>query len=269
MDGEAMVGTSLPMPSYEERLTHDLERLLRYALTAKEVDVPKDLLEDATKAVQASKSVLSECAVLTPDIELALFRCVDALTPRVYPATIASLEIAELMETGSTGGSVRQQQIRQRVKRLISTWIWATIAALMLVFATSALETLDLGAYPLVGSWGKPLSTAANPIVLGFLGACAYILRNILQGLANQTFVLREGTNYTLRSILGIVLGFMMPALLPTNPDGNGFGPLSLIAIPFLAGYAVEPMFAALDNLVLTIRDAVSRGPASAAVRAR
>jgi hypothetical protein len=73
-------------------------------------------------------------------------------------------------------------------------------------------------------------------------------------GLANKTFVLRDSSAYALRSILGMILGYIIPHLY-----GDSAGLLTSIAVPFLAGYAVEPMFAALDNVVLTLRDAVSR----------
>jgi hypothetical protein len=251
---------SAPAPayqlSYEQRLTHDLERLLRYASTAKSIEVPKDVLQDAAHALQAAKSQIGELRPLATDAEVALFKAIDALSPRVYPATTASLEIAELMEAGSVGGSDRQMEIRRRVKSLIRNWIYVTVICLLFVFLTllgkklTPVPDLALVIY---------FCSFVNPIVLGCLGSCAFILRSILQGLASQTFVLRDGTTYTLRFILGAILGFMIPGLMADNVQTLGF--LSAIAVPFLAGYAVEPMFAALDNLVLTIRDAVSRSP--------
>ncbi|MFL9898025.1 hypothetical protein PQR71_07630 [Paraburkholderia fungorum] len=83
---------------YDVRLTNDLERLLRYASTAKDIDVPKDVLEEATKALQVAKSSISERNTLDQQAELALFKSIDALSPKVYPATAVSLEIAEVMD---------------------------------------------------------------------------------------------------------------------------------------------------------------------------
>ena len=62
-----------------------------------------------------------------------------------------------------------------------------------------------------------------------------------------------------------MILGFIIPNLFL---DKNAHLGLGAIAIPFLAGYAVEPMFAALDNIVLTFRDAVSRNPVAGAAKA-
>jgi len=245
--------------NYVERLTNDLERLLRYASTAKDVDIPDEVLKEATNALQASKSAFSEDQSLSEQAELLLFKSIDVLSPKVYPATVISLEIAELMEVGSKVGSARQQKIRIRVKELVAAWNLAALLALLMAFAMTAFKAADKS-LPSNLQVLVSISDVANPMVLGFLGACAFILRRILQGLASQTFVLREGTTYRLRSILGIILGYMIPRIV-ADVSGKQIGFLSSLAIPFLAGYAVEPMFAALDNIVLTIRDAVSRDP--------
>lgn len=253
--------------SHDERMTGDLARLLRYALTAKDLDVPKEVLEPATKALQSAKAEMIAGKPPSADIELQLFSAIDALTPRVYPVTTDSLEIGEIMEIGKIGGTPRQIYIRNQVNGLIARWIWSAIVALVLIFIMSAAET-DL-APDATGSLHvfQKFAFFVNPILLGFLGACAYILRNILQGIANQSFVLRDGTNYTLRSILGMILGFMIPYLFSKNAGDEAFTFFNDIAVPFLAGYAVEPMFAAMDNIVVTIRDAVSHSSLGGAAK--
>jgi hypothetical protein len=259
--------------AYVESLVKDLARILRFASTAKDIDVPNEILEDAAKALQAAETQINDCKPLDPETELDVFKAIDALSPKVYPATAASLEIADIMEVGKSDGTERQQQIRRRVNRLVTLWIVAAVSALMLVFTFGAIISVEdaaihTGPAFLTDIWPMLLKTAnfVNPIVLGFLGACAYILRSILQGLAARTFVLRDGTSYVLRAILGMILGFMIPNLFL---DKNAHLGLGAIAIPFLAGYAVEPMFAALDNIVLTLRDAVSRNPVAGAAKAR
>jgi hypothetical protein len=259
--------------AYVESLVKDLARLLRFASTAKDIDVPNEILEDASRALQAAETQVNDCRPLDPETELGVFKAIDALSPKVYPATTASLEIADIMEVGKSDGTERQRQIRRRINRLITSWIVAALSALILVFTFGAIISVEDAAIHtspafLTDSWPMLLKTAnfVNPIALGFLGACAYILRSILQGLASRTFVLRDSTSYVLRAILGMILGFMIPNLFL---DKNAHLGLGAIAIPFLAGYAVEPMFAALDNIVLTLRDAVSRSPASGAVKPR
>ncbi|MGB8841553.1 MAG: hypothetical protein WCC64_10815 [Aliidongia sp.] len=241
--------------SDEASLVADVERLRRYVATAKDVQVTSESLDDTTQALQAAKAQLASSGLLDLTTESRLIAAVNALTPKIYPVTLASLEIADIMEIGNSGLSPRQQQIRERVNRLVTWWIWIAIFTLMLVFLTSGI---DEGKF----DWNylAEYSKFLNPIILGFLGSCAFILRNVLQGLATKTFILRDGNAYALRSILGMILGYMIPRLY-SAPDQSA-GLLTSVAIPFLAGYAVEPMFAALDNLVLTLRDAVSRNPA-------
>jgi hypothetical protein len=250
---------------YEEDLIADVERLRRYASTDKDIEVGDIALGDATTALQAAKAEMAESGSLDGATELRLIKSIDALSPKIYPATLASLEIADIMEVGKRGLNDRQIQVRDQVNRLITWWIWVAIVTLLMVFLTSAVRENPLAVTAAQDGDSFPptlfaFSKFVNPIILGFLGACAFILRTILQGLANKTFVLRDGTAYILRSILGMILGFMVPRLYSNASQGL----LSDIAIPFLAGYAVEPMFAALDTLVLTIRDAVSRGGALA-----
>jgi hypothetical protein len=241
--------------SNEASLVADVERLRRYVATAKDVQVTSESLDDTTQALQAAKAQLAGSGLLDLTTESQLIAAVNALTPKIYPVTLASLEIADIMEIGNSGLSPRQKQIRERVNRLVTWWIWIAIFTLMLVFLTSGI---DEGKF----DWNylAEYSKFLNPIILGFLGSCAFILRNVLQGLATKTFILRDGNAYALRSILGMILGYMIPRLY-SAPDQSA-GLLTSVAIPFLAGYAVEPMFAALDNLVLTLRDAVSRNPA-------
>jgi hypothetical protein len=262
---QAISPTEAASPSvlpYDIHLTHDLERLLRYASTSKSIEVPTDVLDSATMALQNAKSQLNENAPLTQAAELALFKAIDQLSPRVHPATALSLEIGELMEAGFLGGSERQLAIKRRVNSLIRGWSFTAYVFILLVFTLSAIKSVSVADVNGYGAYAILLAKFFYPIVLGALGACSFILRVILQGISTQTFVLRDGTTYIVRFILGAILGFMIPELLHQGGQAASF--LSDTAAPFLAGYAVEPMFAALDNLVLTIRDLVGRSPTGA-----
>jgi hypothetical protein len=254
----------------ERQLVDDLERILRYTSTAKQIEVPPADLQQATTALQTGKSALSENQRLDQNAELSLLQAIDRLIPRIYPATPASLEIAQLMEVGSTAADERQKAIQRRVRSLINLWIYLTITALLISVTTAAaasdsiksVATAQGAAVANLVAWFNAFSKFFSPLALGFLGACSYILRTILQGLAAQTFVLRDGTTYTLRAMLGVTLGFMIPKLFADDAVTSPTKFFSAVAIPFLAGYAVEPMFAALDNIVTTIRDAVGKNPA-------
>ena len=165
--------------AYVESLVKDLARLLRFASTAKDIEVPNGILEDAAKALQAAETQINDCKPLDPETELDVFKAIDALSPKVFPATTASLEIADIMEVGKSDGTERQQQIRRRVNRLVMLWIVAAVSALILVFVFGAVISVEdaaihTGPAFLPDSWPMILKTAnfVNPIALGFLGAC-------------------------------------------------------------------------------------------------
>lgn len=234
----------------QKRLVADLERMLKYSSTMKDIVMGDETLNMAVSIIQDANTALSKEEILSTETGTKLLSLINELSAKIYPATPASLEIAELMEPGDGEVDERQKFIRRHVRGLVSIWIWTT--SLFLVV------DVCLGILTLKGIVTVEDSIFVNgtDIALGFLGSCAYILRGILQKLENKTFVLRDGTGYTLRAILGGVLGFVVPGLILTTQNPASLG---RTAIAFLAGYAVEPMFAALDNLVLTIKDLVSK----------
>ncbi|KAA0997909.1 hypothetical protein FVF58_46870 [Paraburkholderia panacisoli] len=210
-------------------------------------------MEKAAKAMYRSQISFEKNEPLPEEDELALLESVDALSQKIYPATPESLEIAYLMSAAPERLSGRQQQIKGKIKNLISLWIYMTLCSLALVFIMATLNGLKPESLPKDLVSFISAASFAESIFLGFMGACVYILRSILQGLATQTYRLRDGHTYTLRAILGAVLGYMSVGLFPSNKF------ISATVLPFLAGYAVEAMFGALDNIVHTIKAAVSR----------
>jgi len=110
---------------------------------------------------------------------VVLLKSIDALSPKIYPVTTASLLISQVMEFGAPAKSQTLRDIRDRVKRLIDRWIRVAVITLLLVLTITALKVVKPG--PLGSNFGYliPLLTFANSIALGFLGACVYILRTI------------------------------------------------------------------------------------------
>ncbi|WP_377298308.1 hypothetical protein [Rhizobium sp. SGZ-381] len=248
------------------KLVADLERMLRFSSITKTIEVPKEIVDEASAALAKARGMAGPpTSTAISDVEVSLLQAIDKLAPRIYPATPLSLEIAELMEGQMKGQSVhdadsREAVIYKRVNRLIKKLMWFTLGSLIATIICFALQdilknTLSQDNKLLLAPFKDHARNAIN-IVVGLLGACAYILRNILTRLANQTFVLREESGYYLRMNLGMTLGFIMPQLVDST---NAFKTISNFVIAFLAGYAVEPMFTALDTLVTTLRDAVAR----------
>jgi hypothetical protein len=93
------------------------------------------------------------------------------------------------------------------------------------------------------------ISSSVLPIVLGIMGACAYVIRLISDEIKNTTFSetspIRHLVRVALGGLAGVVIGF--GGLVSA-------GSLSSSAVAFIAGYAVEPVFATFDSIAEKFR---------------
>jgi hypothetical protein len=84
------------------------------------------------------------------------------------------------------------------------------------------------------------------PLLFGVIGAIAYIVRTISNEIASSTFSpttpIRHLMRVTLGALAGVVVGFF------TNVTNQIM--LSPLAIAFLAGYGVEPLFSMFDGFI-------------------
>ena len=105
----------------------------------------------------------------------------------------------------------------------------------------------------------QALSTYVVPLLYGFLGAFAYVLREIAKEIRAVTFSHESGIRYKLRLSLGLLAGITVGFLV--SPDtGQGaiqeaqpiltLATLGPMALAFLAGYSVELVFAVMDRIV-------------------
>jgi hypothetical protein len=93
-------------------------------------------------------------------------------------------------------------------------------------------------------------------LLMGGLGAAAFILRSYLFALAAKTLHPRDLRAYVIRIVLGIIAGlavgfFMSPGTALDERTKGLDGAVSLTgpALAFLAGYAVEVLFGFLDSV--------------------
>ena len=88
------------------------------------------------------------------------------------------------------------------------------------------------------------LNAVILPIFSGTLGACAYVTRSISDQIKDTTFSATLLIRYRVRVALGALVGAIV---------GFGWieGPASLspLAWAFVAGYAIEPIFATIDGI--------------------
>jgi hypothetical protein len=88
------------------------------------------------------------------------------------------------------------------------------------------------------------ISSSILPIILGIMGAGAYVVRLISEQIKGSSFSstspIRHRVRVALGGLAGVVIGFGGVA----TP-----GSLSPSALAFIAGYAVEPVFSTLDSI--------------------
>ena len=98
----------------------------------------------------------------------------------------------------------------------------------------------------------------AIPLLMGFLGSTAYILRSFLQRLGDRVLTTRDLQSNRVRLVLGTVSGLAVGFFLSPSGSGSGSGAtdtlglgisLTAPALAFLAGYAVDVLFRFLDTL--------------------
>jgi len=108
------------------------------------------------------------------------------------------------------------------------------------------------------GSVLQVLNFYLLPLVLGLLGAVAFIVRRLLKYLATTSYTLNSGRRYTMRLALGALLGMISGIFLA--PEQNQLQPfnLPLVVLAFLMGYSVEFAFSIFDALIERGRKAVS-----------
>jgi hypothetical protein len=98
------------------------------------------------------------------------------------------------------------------------------------------------------------------PMLLGLLGACVYVVREIDQQIQASTLEARESIHGSLRMLLGAtlggLLGVMWTADQPVRLEGVS---LTLGALAFFVGFSVEIVFRLVDTLVRAVADRISK----------
>ncbi|MCI5222210.1 MAG: hypothetical protein D3924_05945 [Candidatus Electrothrix sp. AR4] len=102
----------------------------------------------------------------------------------------------------------------------------------------------------------QPIQQYILPLLYGWIGALAYVLRCINREIKEITYTRQSNEHYRLRIQLGALSGLAVGWFLSVNPEhytahpSFSFGNLSPLALSFLAGYSVELLFSAMDKIV-------------------
>ncbi|WP_417911767.1 hypothetical protein [Candidatus Electronema sp. TJ] len=102
----------------------------------------------------------------------------------------------------------------------------------------------------------QPIQQYILPLLYGWIGALAYVLRSINREIKEITYTSQSNEHYRLRTQLGALSGLAVGWFLSVDPEDYAaqnsfsFGSLSPLALSFLAGYSVELLFSAMDKIV-------------------
>lgn len=93
------------------------------------------------------------------------------------------------------------------------------------------------------------LTATVLPIVLGIMGACAYVVRLISDQIKDTTF----SATSPIRHLVRVALGGLSGVVIGFSGVVTDIG-LSSSALAFIAGYAVEPVFSTIDSIAEKFR---------------
>jgi uncharacterized membrane protein len=89
------------------------------------------------------------------------------------------------------------------------------------------------------------------PILLGALGALAYVLRSTSEQIRDSTFSTTTPTRNIVRVVLGALMGVVVGLFATSLTKEITLPPL---ALAFIAGYGVEGFFSIFDGFIGRLR---------------
>jgi hypothetical protein len=107
---------------------------------------------------------------------------------------------------------------------------------------------------PRIDGIAQFINFALLPVLLGTMGACAYVVRMLSEQIRTTTFTSTSGIRHAVRVALGALTGVVLGFGGYFTPGMASGSILSAAALSFIAGYAVEPVFALLDKIAETFR---------------
>jgi hypothetical protein len=104
------------------------------------------------------------------------------------------------------------------------------------------------------------------PLFMGFLGGCTYVLRRFSGKIADFALDVRDGQQALLRVLMAMLLGGLVGVVFSAGQPVSlaGFS-LTLAAVAFFVGLAVEPVFAFFDRVIQNVL--ASFGPRDAGAK--
>ena len=106
------------------------------------------------------------------------------------------------------------------------------------------------------------LSGFVLPMLLGFLGGCAYAFRRLDKKLATWTLEPQDGKHAVVRVCLAAMLGGLVGVVWsPDQSVSLGGFTLSLVALAFFVGFSVEVVFQLLQTVIEAVASSLRTPP--------
>ena len=180
-------------------------------------------------------------------------RRLAAVAENDIDVNLMEAELARLTGEDRQNLNAQRDSANEKISSLYATMGWTTLGLPGLLADPRTKEQVYL-------EFQKILNAAAVqyclPLLLGLLGACVYVLREIFHANLRKTFLPEHAVGHRLRLYLGMIAGltfaWLFAWVLPRGEEA-GLGAASPLAIAFLVGYSVDILFSALDRAKASI----------------
>jgi hypothetical protein len=138
----------------------------------------------------------------------------------------------------------RAQQRRLQIARMLAAWGRFQVEP-------DSHNDSDVEVERIVTISGRILDVLQQyvlPLLYGWLGAMAFVIRSISQQARDRLYRVENETGYDLRIWLGILGGLAIGWFFKTGNES--VGSISPLALAFVAGYSADLLFTAMDRIV-------------------
>jgi len=188
---------------------------------------------------------------------------------RTSPAPSPWATPAPSTSTVETATAADEAKSKEETKLwLLSIWStpWRWVPDVLARF-----QSTNAGSFELKNEWwqlGICAQFALNilqayvlPLLYGWVGAMAYVMRSLISSVQNRTFRREHEVEYNLRTYLGLLSGLAIGWFVGSGVTQEGVASLAPAAISFLAGYSVEILFSTMDRLVAAFGSSPAPSP--------
>jgi len=167
---------------------------------------------------------------------------------------------------------------RNRIADMLATWCrvllpdsWVPTRKASKAGATHSEEIEQLDSDRVIALASRVLEVLQQyilPLLYGWLGAMAYVLRTLGQQSRARLFSTENQTDFNLRVWLGVVAGLAIGWFFRSDKAaGPAVGSISALALAFVAGYSVDLLFTAMDRIVAAFSTTTEKPPAKEEAR--